>query len=111
MSKAFQRSKRLLKASEYSHVFAKADKISDGFWTLIVRPNDVGYARLGLAIAKKALPRAVDRNRMKRIARESFRQSHDLMPAVDIVVLTRRGSAKQENADLFLSLQKCWAKL
>ncbi len=111
MSHTFSKTKRLMTAKDYSHVFDDAKKVADGSWTLIVRPNEVGYARLGLAIAKKALPRAVDRNRMKRIARESFRQMHDSLPAMDIVVLTRRGSAQKSNSELVASLEKCWVKL
>jgi ribonuclease P protein component len=66
-------------------------------------------ARLGLAIAKKQLPRAVDRNRIKRVVRESFRllqiQDHDF------VVLARRDTVSAENAQLFLSLKLHWARL
>jgi len=41
--------------------------------------------RLGLIVGKRFLPRAVDRNRAKRVIRESFRQAPNL-PAMDIVV-------------------------
>ena len=69
-----------------------------------------GYqARLGLAIAKKQLPRAVDRNRIKRVVRESFRllqiQGHDF------VVLARRDTVTAANAQLFLSLKLHWDRL
>jgi len=66
-------------------------------------------ARLGLAIAKKQLPRAVDRNRIKRVVRESFRllqvQEHDF------VVLARRDTVTATNAQLFLSLKHHWDRL
>ena len=42
-------------------------------------------ARLGLIVSKRMLPRAVDRNRAKRVIRESFRHAVEL-PAMDIVV-------------------------
>lgn len=66
-------------------------------------------ARLGLAIAKKQLPRAVDRNRIKRVVRESFRLLQ--MQEHDFVVLARRDTVTATNAQLFLSLKHHWDRL
>lgn len=52
---------------------------------LAARPADGGRARLGLIVGKRVVRRAVDRNRAKRLIRESFRQREGL-PAMDIVV-------------------------
>jgi ribonuclease P protein component len=43
-------------------------------------------ARLGLIIGKRQAKRAVDRNRIKRALRESFRTRDSGLPALDIVV-------------------------
>ena len=43
-------------------------------------------ARLGLVIGKKLLRRAVDRNRVKRCIRESFRLRRSDLPACDLIV-------------------------
>ena len=43
-------------------------------------------ARLGLVIGKRAVRRAVDRNRVKRVLRETFRIRRLELPCVDIVV-------------------------
>lgn len=48
--------------------------------------NGLGYARLGIIASRKALPRAVDRNRARRRVREAFRRVCQRLPAVDIVV-------------------------
>jgi ribonuclease P protein component len=45
-----------------------------------------GKARLGLAITKRVAPRAVDRNRVKRIVREVFRHAAPRLGAVDVVI-------------------------
>jgi ribonuclease P protein component len=71
--------------------------------------HDGHQARLGLAIAKKLLPRAVDRNRIKRIVRESFRL-HQLQE-YDFVVLARRDTGTATNDQLFLSLKHHWNRL
>ncbi len=43
-------------------------------------------ARLGLVIGKKQLKRAVDRNQVKRIVREQFRQLRAGLPVCDLIV-------------------------
>ena len=46
-------------------------------------------SRLGIALTRRLLPRAVDRNRVKRIIREAFRR-HPLKEAgVDVVMALR----------------------
>ena len=50
-------------------------------------------ARLGLALSRRSLARSVDRNLVKRIAREAFRSIATSIPSSDIV-LSFRGSAK-----------------
>ena len=57
--------------------------------TVLARPNDLGHARLGMVIGKKKLRRAVDRNLMKRIIRETFRQQQTTLPALDLVVIAK----------------------
>jgi ribonuclease P protein component len=43
-------------------------------------------ARLGLVVGKRALPRAHERNRARRVLRETFRRRRSTLPAVDIIV-------------------------
>lgn len=94
---SFDKSLRLLTPKDYSYVFAKAERFGNRNWTMIVRPNDKPYPRLGLAIAKKQLARAVWRNRVKRIAREAFRSHKKDLSGYDIVVLGRKGMEQIEN--------------
>lgn len=56
-----------------------------GPFALMARGTEAAEARLGLIVAKRVLRRAVDRNRAKRVIRESFRQRVDL-PPMDVVV-------------------------
>ncbi|GAB6035009.1 ribonuclease P protein component [Galenea microaerophila] len=99
----FPKANRLLSPKEFQQVFAKAKKYANRHWTFIVRPNELSYPRLGLAIAKKQLPKAVWRNRIKRIARETFRQHKVELAGYDIVVLTRRGMEQVDSDTLVRS--------
>jgi ribonuclease P protein component len=43
-------------------------------------------ARLGLVVGKRALPRAHERNRARRVLRDTFRRRRCTLPSVDIIV-------------------------
>lgn len=46
-------------------------------------------ARLGLIVGKRAIAKAHERNRLKRVAREVFRLKRSELPALDIVLQVR----------------------
>jgi len=90
----FAKSQRLLSADDYRSVFSDAQlKAGQAEFLLLARPASTPHSRLGLAIARKHLRRAVARNRMKRLAREAFRQLPRNTPPLDIVLLSRPGAA------------------
>ncbi|MDO9105853.1 MAG: ribonuclease P protein component [Methylovulum sp.] len=101
---------RLKKPAEYKKVFAKPVKSSDQYFTLLAITNDLDHPRLGLAIAKKNIKKAVHRNVIKRTVRENFRlQQH--LGSMDIVVLARREAVDAPLESLRKSLEKHWLKL
>jgi len=74
---------------------------------VLARPNGLGHARMGLVIGKRILPRAVDRNRVKRCARAGFRQIFAELPACDFVIrLLARPVAGTEVDALVLTLKR-----
>lgn len=58
---------------------------SDRF-RLSARSNALPYARLALVVPKRFAPRAVDRNRVRRLIRESFRLNQLRFAGQDLVV-------------------------
>ena len=110
-ARRFTRQQRLLQAIDYGRVFDKPERRSDKFFTILHISNGQDAGRLGLVIAKKRARRAVDRNRIKRIIRESFRHSQQDLAGKDIIVLARDPAAKADRASLFKSLQHHWQKL
>ena len=91
-SQSFDKSRRLLNAADFKPVFDSVDyKVSSKAFLCLSRKNTHQQPRLGLVMAKKNVRLAVQRNRIKRSIRESFRQHQHTLPAVDIIVLARRG--------------------
>ncbi len=77
---------RLVDKADFDRIFAENQRAKTDFVMVMARPNPVGYPRLGMVIPKRVLTRAVDRNRVKRCVRESFRQALPDLPACDFVV-------------------------
>ncbi|MEP1471342.1 MAG: ribonuclease P protein component [Halieaceae bacterium] len=109
---SFSKGKRLLNAADYSQVFEGADaRASHRNLLLLARGNDQSQHRLGLVIAKKNVRLAVQRNRIKRISREFFRQLPADSASFDVVLLARRGLDQLDNATLSSILRQQWQKL
>lgn len=110
---------KLLKAADYNHVFDKSIRSSDRYFTVLARPNTLLHARLGMAFTKKRVKRAVARNRLKRISRESFRLVQLVSQAAstqeqtyaDFIVLAGTKCERATNQQLFHSLQQHWQQL
>jgi ribonuclease P protein component len=108
LGRTFSRKLRLLTAEQYSHVFADARRFGNQSFTLLVRLNDQDCPRLGLAIAKKSAKRAVDRNRIKRLLRESFRNRQHQLPPIDIIAMCRPSATKLTNKQILQQLENQW---
>ncbi len=69
-------------------------------FTVLGVPNEQGVARLGLAVSRRQARRAVDRNRIKRLVRETFRERQGRLGGVDLVVIARGGARQATGAEL-----------
>ena len=107
----FPRSTRLTRAADYRSVFQANTRISDDCFTLLYAKAGTGHSRLGLAVAKKQIKRAVDRNRLKRLIRESFRLHQKRLPEVDVVVMVRYKILQLSNRDIFERLHNLWGRI
>nr|WP_267964161.1 ribonuclease P protein component [Halomonas sp. MCCC 1A11057] len=108
----FPKQLRLLTAGDYRYVFDHATfKVHGKGLMALACPNGLDHPRLGLVISKKNVRRAVDRNRLKRLTRESIRLQQCSLPAVDIVLLARRGASELDKATLHRQLFGMWRRL
>ena len=106
----FPKGKRLLTRLDYSRVFSGSKRIQNKAFTLLVHYNNESKSsKLGLVVSKKVHKTAVQRNRIKRVIRESFRTKKQLKLA-DYVVLAKPGSATFSNADLRVYIDELWLK-
>lgn len=112
MSQGFARHQRLLNATDFAAVFEHATRSSDRLFTVLATVgSDTVTPRLGLAIARKHVRRAVARNRLKRLARETFRSEASQLGHIDFVVMVRPAAAAASNAEITGSLRKHFRKL
>ena len=87
---SFTHRERLHTASQYQRVFKHADKSSSESFIMLFRENNVGFPRTGIVIAKRKAKRAVDRNLVKRIVRDSFRLNKANLPPFDFVIILKK---------------------
>ena len=102
----------MLNSGDYSDVFQAVDvRVSSKHFLILARGKALPKARLGIIVAKKHVKLAVQRNRIKRLLRESFRLKQSSMPNIDIIVLAKKGIDRIDNADCTAELQYLWLKL
>src|SRR5947209_4675977 len=66
-------------SSEFKYVYAGGRRYNGSLMTAFVAKNDLEQHRLGITVSRKTANRAIDRNRAKRILRESFRLRASLL--------------------------------
>lgn len=107
----FPKASRLLTSRDYARVFDEVQiRVPHRNFLILARTNSEGHARIGLVFSKRNLKLAVQRNRVKRRIRETFRLNSKL-PPLDIVVLGRSGLADIDNAQLNQLLDDLWSRL
>lgn len=77
----------------------------------MARNNGLQHPRLGLVIAKKHLRHANRRNRLKRVIRDSFRLQQHNLPAIDVIVLARKGAASVPDNELGKVCNRLWKRI
>ncbi len=109
---AFPKSLRLLNSGDFQAVFDQAPfRATHQHFLILARTNQSNWPRLGLVIAKKHVRLAVERNRIKRQIRESFRHRQALLAGLDVIVLARKGMDDLTNHQLSEQLEQQWQRL
>ncbi|SFW69270.1 MULTISPECIES: ribonuclease P protein component [Luteibacter] len=108
---ALPRDARLRSAADFAALRTVSGRLGGRCFLLRFGNNTAGTARLGLAISKRCSKRAVDRNRIKRLAREAFRRARPDLPQVDILVMARDTALKETGATLLAELDGLFRRI
>jgi len=106
----FGKEKRLLTPGDYQRVFKQSSCIRSPEAKWYVRKID-GQGRLGLVLAKRAIKKSVDRNRIKRLLRESFRHHAAVVEGCEIIFIAQHPIQQLDNKRIFEILDSLWLKL
>ncbi|HQV25362.1 MAG TPA: ribonuclease P protein component [Acinetobacter sp.] len=104
---------RIRCAADYKSVFdGVLFKVHQPHFLFLAKITEQPNSRLGIVVAKKKVRRAHERNRVKRLARESFRlQQGQFNKNIDIVMMPKVGIEAIENQELHQQLDFAWQKL
>lgn len=105
------RDARIRRAGDFAALRHASGRLGGRCFSVRYRPNGLDHARLGLAISKRVSKRAVERNRIKRLLRESFRRARAQLPPVDVVVMAREAAAGLPGHELLAEIDALWRKL
>jgi len=95
LSLTLPKSARVRKPAEFRRVYEQGKRFEGRFMTVFILPTKNQAHRLGITASKKAMGKAHDRNRAKRLLRESFRLSRAELDGISVkydwVLNARRG--------------------
>jgi ribonuclease P protein component len=93
---SFAAAQRIPRSEGYGNCL-KSHVLSDKFYKLFFVPNQLKKARLGIVVAKRYMPKSVDRNQAKREIRELFRVHQIKTCGIDLVVMARNTERSDKN--------------
>lgn len=102
---------RLTEKRAFHEIFEKPCVASDPCFKILAKHNGQDCSRLGMAVSRKVDRRAVQRNRLKRLVRESFRRHISKNPQAkpaDFMVLPRSNAVTICNEEIFERLNRLW---
>jgi ribonuclease P protein component len=106
-----KKNQRVLKRAEFIRISESAHPYYAEFFVALAVPARNGHSRIGITVSRK-VGGAVQRNRIKRLAREAFRlNQHLLVQPLDINLIARKTAAEQSNRAILQALQDIFRKL
>ena len=102
---------RLLRPANFSTVLDHHCRTRDAIFTIYGKPNGLGHLRLGLVVSRKVSLKAVVRNHLKRLVRESARHHQQQLSGMDLVVIAQHGASAALAPVISTSLEHHWTSI
>ena len=95
INKQFPPTSRLRKSAEFSRIKTTGLRLHSRHFLILVETRADNRKRLGITVSTKIDKKAVVRNRIKRLVRESYREFQSKLRAgFDIVVIARKNASE-----------------
>ncbi|MCW5582873.1 MAG: ribonuclease P protein component [Gammaproteobacteria bacterium] len=101
----------MVSKNDFQSVFAKSNKVTYRYLVALCKNNQKPHARLGIIVAKRHVNLAVNRNRLRRIIRESFRYHKEALKGLDIILLLRSECTDLDKKILRNDVDHLWPNL
>lgn len=102
---------RLHQRGDFARIQRGRDVVNGRYFRLRFAASGAAWPRLGLAVSRRVSKLAVERNRIKRCVRTSFRHHRADLPAVDLLLVARAEAANVAGTELTADLETLWRKL
>ncbi|MFZ5449112.1 MAG: ribonuclease P protein component [Thermodesulfobacteriota bacterium] len=89
----FIKAERLRHRRDFLRAQAQGKRLYTRHFGVTLAPSSASGPRLGLVVTRR-LGKAVRRNRVKRLLREFFRRHRVQLPAIDLVIMAKKGAAE-----------------
>lgn len=107
----FPKKLRITKPEEFRYLFRTGKKLHTENLVLYIKSNSLGHPRIGISIGRKAAAKSVDRNRIKRLLRESFRTNKTDFNENDIIVVVKNNISQSKMSDVLSEIKSALLKL
>lgn len=110
-AQGFPRTRRLTNGAEYDAVFKQSRyRVNSAEFLVLACENGKQQSRVGTVVSKKVSGNAVERNRIRRLIKESFRLNFEC-EGLDVVVVARPPVKNQPNRETLDVLAKLWKQI
>ncbi|VFP84779.1 Ribonuclease P protein component [Buchnera aphidicola (Cinara splendens)] len=106
---SLKKKSRLLLNVQFQTIYNKNYKIHTKNFLMFMYTNYLQFPRLGISISKKNVARSHDRNRIKRLVKESFRLVQHNLLLMDFIIIVKKNIHLLKNNKIFFFLKKLWS--
>lgn len=101
----------LKRNNDFRRLYSRGKSFAGGYTVVYLSKNRLGVNRLGLTVSK-SIGKAVTRNRLKRLMRESMRLMEDSLPkGYDIIVVARNRAVGKKQPQIMKDIEYAMRKL